>query len=57
MPRALLDVLVLIIGVVVAAFVVRRLLGIQRGRWLVTLVAVLVGIVAPGRSSTRSTRT
>lgn len=48
MPRALLDVLVLIIGVVVAAFVVRRLLGIQRGRWFVTLVAVLVGIVGSG---------
>ena len=48
MPRALLDVLVLIIGVVVAAFIVRRLLGIQRGRWLVTLVAVLVGIVGSG---------
>jgi hypothetical protein len=42
----MVDVLIGILIIVVAAFVVRRLLGIDRGRWLVTIGAVIVGEAA-----------
>ena len=41
-----MDVLIGILIIAVAAFVVRRLLGIDRGRWLVTIGAVIVGEAA-----------
>jgi ubiquinone biosynthesis protein len=42
----MLQFLVGILILLVAAFVVRRLLGIDRGRWLITIGAVLAGEVA-----------
>jgi ubiquinone biosynthesis protein len=42
------EVLVGLLIIVVAAFVVRRLLGIDRGRWFVTLAAVVAGEAGAG---------
>jgi ubiquinone biosynthesis protein len=39
----MLDALIGILIIIVAVWVVRRLLDLERGRWLVTLAAVLVG--------------
>ena len=44
----MLELLVAILIVIVAVFVVRRLLGIDRGRWFTTLVAVLAGEAGAG---------
>ena len=39
----MLDVLIGIVIILVAVFVIRRLLGIDRGRWLITIGAVIAG--------------
>jgi hypothetical protein len=43
-----LEILGGLLIIVVAVFVVRRLLGIDRGRWFITLAAVIAGEVAAG---------
>lgn len=44
----MLEILGGLLIIVVAVFVVRRLLGIDRGRWFITLAAVIAGEVAAG---------
>lgn len=41
-----MQILVSLLIILLAVFVLRRLLGIERGRWMATLIAVVVGLTA-----------